>query len=685
MNPPLSPITTNCVVEYLQDNQPIVGCVTEESGKHLRILNVNKRVVKLSLGRILPWTGPVVSAQSSRQEILDLMETMHKRRQDLQTEIDAVELWELTYPEVESSSVDWLAGLIWAGPGPDHIAALGRVLLQHKAYFKFSPPKFFIYDPVKVESHLAAAEANRKRQIIISQGQEFFRGLWKHITSSQAPRPAEPDPEVAEELKNMLLRGLADPDHRQMTGLWSEVRRGLPEHEHLPLLLAQAWGLVPEHYNVLLDQIGYAWGEAWSQKYAPEIARQKELWSSLHSQPEELSLVSIDSDTTQDMDDAFCLQVLENGNLKLSLALAWPGLTWDFTSELDAEVAQRMSSLYLPEGTAHLLPQDIGIELYSLRAGHDVPAFVVQMLLDPSGRVLDTDLRRTWVRLRDNLTYARAEELLASAPDTYNLGPAYDLASVLRDQRIQQGAVILEQTDPVLSLQTENKETVVHLEPPAVTPKAQLIVSEFMILVNAAVAEWSRQKGLSLIYRTQDIRLPKNLAGIWEDPVSIYEAMRALNSSKLDFEPHPHASLGIQAYAPVSSALRRYPDLMNLSQLAAFLDRGRPLWTEEDLKGILPGLSARMQDVAKVQRYRTRYWKLLYFQRWCKEKMWSGVVVAEEGQQVVVCLPAEQLFLRGPKHLFGDKIIPGTRYRLELGKIDPLNNDIKILKAREEE
>ncbi|MDZ7758827.1 MAG: ribonuclease catalytic domain-containing protein [Desulfovermiculus sp.] len=673
------------MLEYLQDNQPIVGWVIEESGKHLRILNVNKRVVKLSQGRVLPWVGPVLPAKSSRQEILDLLEALHKRRLDLQAEIDAVELWELTYPEVEAGSVDWLAGLIWSNPDPDHMAALGRVLLQHKAYFKFQPPKFIIYDPVKVETNLAAAEANRRRQMIVSQGQEFFKGLWKHISSSRAPKPPEPDPEVAEELKDIVLRGMADPDHKQMTGLWSEACRGLPEHEHLPLLLAQAWGLVPEHYNVLLDQIGYAWGDAWSAKYAAEIARQQELWSSLHSTPEELSFVSIDSATTQDMDDAFCLEVEESGNFKLSLALAWPGLTWDFTSDLDAEVAQRMSSLYLPEGTAHLLPESLGIKLYSLRAGHDAPAFVVQMILDPSGRILDTDVRNTWVRIRDNLTYSRAEELLATTPETYNLGRAYDLATVLRDHRIQQGAVILEQADPVLSLHTENNQTVVHLEPPADTPKAQLIVSEFMILVNAAMAEWARQHGLGLIHRIQDIRLPKNLAGIWTDPAGIYEAMRSLNSSKLDIEPHSHASLGLPAYAPVSSALRRYPDLMNLSQLTAFLDNGRPMWTEEELKGMLPGLSARMQDVTKVQRYRTRYWKLLYFQRWCKEKRWSGVVVAEEGQQVVVCLPGEQLFLRGPKHLFGDKVIPGARYRLELGKIDPLNNDIKIIKAREEE
>ena len=678
-------ISANCVVEYLQDNQPIIGCVMEDSGKHLRVLNVNKRVIKLSLGRVLPWIGPILPSGSSRQEILDQLEARHKQRQSLQAAVDAQELWELTSPEVDTGSVDWLAGIIWTEPGPDHIAALGRALLQHKAHFKFQPPHFVIYDPVKVETNLAAMEANRRRQMIVSQGQEFLKSLWKHISSSQEPKPQEPDPEVAAELKDILMRSMADPDHKQQSGLWLELRRGLPEHEHLPLILAQAWGLVPAHHNVLLDQIGYAWGDAWSAKYREEITRQQETWSQNRRTPENRPFISIDSASTQDMDDAFWVDKDHHGHFSLSLALAWPGLTWDFASDLDAEVAQRMSSLYLPEGTAHLLPQDIGLLLYSLRADRAAPAFVVDLTVDACGEVVHTDFSSTWVQIRENLTYTRAEDLLHTAPETHNLKTALDLAHILRNKRIQQGAVILEQSDPVLRLHTDNNITSVHLEQPADTPGAQLIVSEFMILVNAAIARWALEQEVPLLHRTQDIRLPKNLAGVWEDPADIYQAMRSLNSSKLDVQPQLHASLGLQAYAPVSSALRRYPDLMNLTQLAVYRESGRLQWTMEELYAMLPGLSARMQDVAKVQRYRTRYWKLLYFQRWCKERMWSGVVVAEEGQQVVVCLPAEQLFLRGPKKLFGDKIIPGARYRIELGKIDPLNNDIKIIKAREEE
>lgn len=683
MSSTFSSVTANCVVEYLQDNQPIAGCVMEESGKHLRILNVNKRVIKLSLSRVLPWSGPVLPAGSSRQEMLNDLELRHKNRLDLQAEINAVELWELTHPEIDTGNIKWLASLIWADPNHDQIAALGRVLLQHKAYFKFQPPNFLIYDPVKVEANLAAIEANRRRQLIVTQGHEFLKNLWKHITSSQVPKPEDPDPEVADELKKILLQGMADPDHRQLTGLWSEVRRGLPEHEHLPLLLAQAWGLVPAHYNVLLDQIGYAWGDSWSEKYRDEISRQQKLWASLQQGPEDLPLITIDSATTRDMDDAFCLQVDQNGCYQLTLALAWPGLTWDFSSDLDAEVAQRMSSLYLPEGTAHLLPEAIGLNLYSLRAGQASPAFIVAMTVDPDGEIQDLQMRVSWVRIEDNLTYLQAEELLNTDPERYNLGPAHTLAATLRQRRIQQGAVILEQADPVLHLESENRQTEIRLDQPESTPGAQLIVSELMILVNTAVAAWARQHGLPLIYRTQDIKLPKNLAGVWDDPVAIYEAMRSLHSSKLDVQPMPHASLGVWAYAPISSALRRYPDLMNLTQAAVYLQSGQPQWTEEELKSMLPVLTARMQDVAKIQRYRTRYWKLLYFQMWCKEWMWSGVVVAEEGQHVVVCLPQEQLFLRGPKQLFGDKIIPGSWYDLELGKIDPLNNDIKIIKARE--
>ncbi|MCF8030884.1 MAG: ribonuclease II, partial [Desulfohalobiaceae bacterium] len=127
----------------------------------------------------------------------------------------------------------------------------------------------------------------------------------------------------------------------------------------------------------------------------------------------------------------------------------------------------------------------------------------------------------------------------------------------------------------------------------------------------------------------------------------------------------------------------RYVDFLNMAQIRKHL-LGEPLlWDQERMEAMLPFLSARSQAVARIQKFRIRYWKLLYCQRCCNFQTWEGIVL-EVGELVTVSLPQEQLILRAPKKLFGEKVYPGQKYRLTLGKIDPLNNQIKIVDAREE-
>jgi exoribonuclease-2 len=178
--------------------------------------------------------------------------------------------------------------------------------------------------------------------------------------------------------------------------------------------------------------------------------------------------------------------------------------------------------------------------------------------------------------------------------------------------------------------------------------------------------------------------LRSHAAGIWDNPVDIFQVIKEMSSSRLDYMPRPHVSLGAKAYSPITSPLRRYTDFINLGQMASFLKEGTIRWSHDDLQRMLPYLSARIEAVGKIQRYRTRYWKLLYFKKRYKGTDWTGIVVSDDGPHVTVSLPREQILLKGPKNLFGDKLYLGQRFRLRLGHIDPLNNEIKITNAWEE-
>ena len=677
-------IARGTLVEYLLDNQPMLGFVLESQGNQLRVLNINKRLIKLQPSRVLPWCGPRFAPESSREDILNLLSRHQERRLSLQEEIDPLDLWELTQDEVETASIHWLAGLLWSKPESDHLAALGRALLEAKTHFRFSPPSFHILSKAKVEAKLKEQEEARRKNEIILQGRNLLQALWKQRSNSEGPELPEPEPETRRRLQDLLLQGIANPEAEEFLELWTWLRQGLPDKPHLPLLLAQTWGLVPEHHNYLLDQQGYSWGDEWAAAYEADIRLQEARFEEQAREPERLPLLSIDSASTRDIDDAFALHTTASGNVHLQLAFACPVLGWEFGSELDRSVAHRASSLYLPEGTSHMLPERLGIELFSLQAGQTRPVLLLDLLMDPEGRLERCIPRLTWTKVERNATYAQTERELSGFNRSSFLPQGLDLATKLRQRRVERGAAILEQQEPIIRLLQGEEELDVQLDEPPTYPRAQVLVSELMILANGAVAQWAGEKGLPLLHRTQDIALPRECAGVWRDPFHIFQVIREMSSSRLDTQPRPHASLGLPAYTPISSPLRRYVDFLNMAQLSSFLQSGTPMWSMEQLESMLPQVSARSQAVSKIQKFRCRYWKLLYFKRWCKLQSWTGIVVDEEPNQITLMLPREQIMLKAPKSLVGEKITPGQRLRLRLGKIDPLNNQIKVLNTWEE-
>jgi len=347
-------------------------------------------------------------------------------------------------------------------------------------------------------------------------------------------------------------------------------------------------------------------------------------------------------------------------------------------------VLHRFSSLYLPEGTSHMLPETLGKDFFSLCAGHDRPALVISFDLDREGAVRSCLPRIAWVRIKANLTYSGVEEEIASGSGGM-LHDARDLATLLRQRRIREHAVIMDQPDPRMVLRGDPANPEVTVVQSESTPEAQKIVSEFMILANKAMGSWALQTGTALLFRTQNITLPAESAGVWTEPTDIYRIINNMGPSILECEPRRHATIGAKAYAPVTSPLRRYSDFINMAQILARLTGQGRLLDQAELESLLPLLSSRAELVGQVQRMRPRYWKYEYFRQNHKKMRWSGVIIDPGSNLVTIALPDLQLFLKAPRKIFGDKVRLGQKFSIRIGKVDPLNNEIKIVEAWEEE
>lgn len=694
-NPFAQHLQPGCIVEFMHGDRPQLAWVLDEQAGRLRLLTVNRREVKLPEGRLLAWSGPVHRRESSREEIHEQLLRHQQLREELAASLDPMEIWELAQGEVEQAPLQWFAELIWSraeAADPDRLAALGRALLECKSHFKYQPPQFMIYTAEKVQQRMQEQLAAEERERYGVQGREFLERLW--LTRNQ-PQGADLLPlpgDLEQQLKELLLARIATPDDQETEPVWKLLRKGLPETSHLELQLAQAWGIVPTHHNYHYDQAGYAPGDAWSAAHAAEVEALRARVLALREEPSPLPYVSIDAATTRDVDDAFHLEP-DPAGLRLRLALARPTLGWEPDSPLGRAVAQRATSIYLPEGDSHMLPEALGTRFYSLLAGQECPALEVEMLLDSEGALLGTELRATWVLVRENSSYEAAEAAIATAQaDPAVAGErermllmGAELAERLRQRRVAGGAVVIERAEPELRLEGEGEQIRVLIETKTETPRAQLLVSELMILVNTAVAAWARERNVPLLYRTQDIALAKESAGVWCAPEDIHRVVRGLSGACLELDPRPHASLGVPAYSSVSSPLRRYSDFVNMFQLQHFLAQGEPRFTREELAQQLPLLNARLEAAGRIQRFRPRYWKLLYCRQQGKNARFRAVVVDEGPHFLQLALPDEQLLLRGHRSLFGEKVYPGQCFRVRLGKIDPLHNEVHVLEAEEDE
>lgn len=681
-----------CVVEYMEGNAPQIALVTEEQAGRLRLLLPNRRETRLNASRLLPWAGPAYSAATGRDAAVKLLEEHRAKREALAAGVQVLDLWELAQGEVEHAGADWFAELMGDAPDVDTVAAYGRALLACKSHFKFQPPEFDVYSAETVEKRLAEQQAAREREALIAGGAEFFRMLWEvHSKKRTLPLPEGPewpDADILERLRGLVLGRIADPETQTDDVLWRTLTKSLPDVQHLPLHLAEAWGFVPPHYNFWLDRADYARGDAWWEHCAGDV---EQVLSAVDALTQDCAtpFISIDSATTRDVDDAFAVETRPEGGWRVTVALACPPACWQFGSPLDKLVFRRGTSIYLPEGTLHMMPEVLGTDTLSLLAGQVRPSLCVTCDVDADGVLLSCTPDIRVVRLAANLCYADCEAVLETGADNaaspyaeqIRLGDA--LASARQRARIAAGAVIMERPDPHLTLEGTGAEVVVHLEEDSPAPRAQNLVAELMILASASVADWAVERGIPMLFRTQDVALPKEYAGVWSEPHQMAHIMRALVPSSMDVTPRRHAALAVDRYSPVTSPLRRYPDLINAAQIMTFLREGAPRLDAQAMSDLLLPLNIRLDAANQVQRFRPRYWKLLYFRQQGDKTWWDAVITEENDMWASVSLPREQIFVRGKRHIFGERACPGQPVQVRLGKVNPLYNEIQLLEVQE--
>ncbi|USX15370.1 RNB domain-containing ribonuclease [Oxalobacteraceae bacterium OTU3CAMAD1] len=346
---------------------------------------------------------------------------------------------------------------------------------------------------------------------------------------------------------------------------------------------------------------------------------------------------SIDDVTTTEIDDAFSVTKLADGNVKIGIHIAAPGLGIKPDDAVDKMARARMSTVYMPGDKITMLPDSI-VEAFTLAEGKTCPALSLYATLNPADwSVIATETRAEMVPIESNLRHNDLddlvnEETLASGEGDYahkeELGLIWKWAQVLEAARMvkREGFGLKPEQNNRVDFNFYVENDIVTVSRRKRGAPLDKIVAELMIFANSTWGKLMHDHGVPGIYRSQGQGV-----GGWAAKMQVRMVTHAA----------PHQGLGVDQYAWSTSPLRRYTDLVNQWQILACAEHGvtAPLVApfkpkDSELFAIVSQFDAAYAAYGDHQSNMERYWCL----RWLGQenaRQVEAVVLKDEVLRLV--------------------------------------------------
>ena len=410
---------------------------------------------------------------------------------------------------------------------------------------------------------------------------------------------------------------------------------------------------------------------------------------------------SIDDASTTEIDDAFSVERLADGNWRIGVHIAAPALCVAPGSDIDAIAAQRLSTVYMPgdkitmlpdnvvqsftlsadkvrprhggaepsgagAGASHLLPQSAD-SVGNVSEAHPALSLYVEVETD-SLAIVNSESRIERLHIAANLRHDTLEPLfneqtLAAGKLDYAYAPElkllWDFAQKLEAARGKSGENNPQQIDYTFHVENDRVTIGQRLRGSPIDK----VVSELMILANSTWGKLLDEHDVAGIYRTQNN-----------------------GKVKMSTVAAPHQGLGLAHYAWSSSPLRRYIDLVNQRQIIRVLRNEPPVYAKNDtaLFAILRDFDVAYTAYGEFQRNMERYWCLRWLLQEAEKKeslsrpAGEGANEPLRGLVVPATVLRENLVKLTDIPLIGripalPETPPNTQVMLEIGAIDLLD------------
>jgi exoribonuclease-2 len=328
---------------------------------------------------------------------------------------------------------------------------------------------------------------------------------------------------------------------------------------------------------------------------------------------------SIDDVTTTEIDDAFSIEHLADGRVRIGIHIAAPALGIARGDTADTIARTRLSTVYMPGDKITMLPDDF-VDAFTLKEGGLRPALSLYSIVNrETQEIVASETRAERVFVKSNLRHNTldevvTEETLAAGTGDYphkdDIAVLWPFAQALFEKRQQARAgyglrrEVQRNTDYNFYVEGEQ----VSITPRRRGSPLDMIVAELAILANSTWGAFLNDHGVPGIYRSQ----------------RAFGAPTGPKRTRMQTNAAPHEGLGVAQYAWSTSPLRRYVDLVNQWQLLACVEHGvaaklvAPFKPKDaDLFAVVQGFDETYTAYADHQRRMEYFWCL----RWLQQEM----------------------------------------------------------------
>jgi exoribonuclease-2 len=656
------------IVSYFDKDKITSAICLECNETRLHLLTEQNREINLGVSRVIHSTPTVLKADSSRENLLKALKALTQEADALKAGINTEELWNLVQGEADRLDVPYLAALVFGGsPSAAQTTATLRALCDDKTHFKFNQGAFIIHTAGQVEQIETKLRREAERERDLKEGSDWLRKKW-------AGTPADDPPRKSHYVE--LLRGIAvfGDEYSESQKAAEMLKRAQLNQPDVALKLLIKMGEMGENENILLER--HAIPFRWTPEALRESERIYESFSgtlpSLQSgrmDLQELTVFSIDSETTRDVDDAVSLELSDEGSqVGIHIADAaefiLPGM------QLDKEAAERTASIYLPEGKIPMLPAPLSEDTLSLAEGKSRLAVSSIIRFDRSLNLTGFTIVPSVIRVKRRYTYDEANDLISDSRDFAYL---HELAQRLREKRVSAGALLL--PIPELNIAV-GEDGAIQISKRERELPSETIISELMILTNWLCAGFLRQQSVPLVYRNQS-EPRESIPGAGKDNLVLnLRQRRLLSRVTLSTAAGNHSSLGLQPYCTFTSPIRKYADLVAQRQLKAALLGDRKPHSEEELRKLIADLEINGSKINLVQEQRHRYWLTKYLEGMIGDTL-NALVVNQAFNRCDLFL-TDYLIETSIPCSPSSAPAPGTALAVRLEKVDVFSGTIRV-------